>query len=170
MPRIYVASLSDYNAGNLLGTWIDLPADPDDVQAQIAAMLAQSKFEPAEEWAIHDHDGFEDITIGEYTPIPDVCRIADLLEEHGDAFVCAMGNFRDVDEAEKACRNSYQGAFDSLEDYARQYLDDTGQLQNVPGDLLAYFDFQAFAERELEIGGMIWSRERGGSVHVFSND
>jgi antirestriction protein len=44
MARIYVASLSDYNNGLLLGTWIDLDGkDADDVQDEIAAMLRTSK-------------------------------------------------------------------------------------------------------------------------------
>ena len=44
MARIYVASLSDYNAGHLLGEWIDLDGkDTDDVQGEIAAMLRNSK-------------------------------------------------------------------------------------------------------------------------------
>lgn len=40
--RIYVASLSDYNAGILHGTWIDFDqlTDLDDLRAAIAAMLA----------------------------------------------------------------------------------------------------------------------------------
>ena len=42
--RIYVASLSDYNAGILHGTWIDFAqlTDLDDLRAAIAAMLATS--------------------------------------------------------------------------------------------------------------------------------
>ena len=56
--RIYVASLSDYNAGILHGTWIDFAqlTDLDDLRAAIAAMLATSPTakaapgQPAEEW------------------------------------------------------------------------------------------------------------------------
>ena len=42
--RIYVASLSDYNAGILHGTWIDFDqlTDLDDLRAAIATMLATS--------------------------------------------------------------------------------------------------------------------------------
>ena len=37
-PRIYVASLSDYNAGHLHGRWIDADQDPDAIREEIAAM------------------------------------------------------------------------------------------------------------------------------------
>ncbi|RYH20560.1 MAG: antirestriction protein ArdA, partial [Alcaligenaceae bacterium] len=57
MPRIYVASLSDYNAGILHGMWYDLGDfdDVDDVHAAIRAMLSLSptalaERNPAEEW------------------------------------------------------------------------------------------------------------------------
>jgi len=44
MARIYVTSLSDYNAGLLLGEWIDLDGkDADDVSEEIATMLRRSK-------------------------------------------------------------------------------------------------------------------------------
>lgn len=41
-PRIYVASLSDYNAGRLHGEWIDATQELDDIWAEIHAMLAKS--------------------------------------------------------------------------------------------------------------------------------
>lgn len=48
MPRIYVASLSDYNAGHLHGRWIDLDgldaSDDDAVMEDIAAMLRASQY------------------------------------------------------------------------------------------------------------------------------
>jgi antirestriction protein len=43
--RIYVASLADYNAGNLHGIWIDLDgSDEETIQNQVRAMLTQSKY------------------------------------------------------------------------------------------------------------------------------
>ena len=42
-PRIYVASLADYNAGVLLGRWIDADQGVQAIHDQIDAMLATSK-------------------------------------------------------------------------------------------------------------------------------
>ena len=42
-PRIYVASLSDYNAGRLHGRWIDADQDAVGIRANITVMLAESK-------------------------------------------------------------------------------------------------------------------------------
>lgn len=41
-PRIYVASLGDYNAGTLHGLWLQADQDPDDLHEQITEMLAAS--------------------------------------------------------------------------------------------------------------------------------
>ena len=56
-PRIYVASLSDYNTGRLHGRWIDASQPADAIREEIALMLAESKEPIAKEWAIHDYGG-----------------------------------------------------------------------------------------------------------------
>ena len=47
-PRIYVASLSDYNAGVLHGVWLDATQDEEELQAGITAMLDASRESVAE--------------------------------------------------------------------------------------------------------------------------
>ena len=41
-PRIYVASLADYNEGRLHGAWIDAAQDEDELERAVKEMLAQS--------------------------------------------------------------------------------------------------------------------------------
>jgi len=43
-PRIYVACLASYNNGALHGRWIDASTDVDAMQAEISAILRESKF------------------------------------------------------------------------------------------------------------------------------
>lgn len=43
-PRIYVACLSSHNNGTLHGVWIDAEQDADDIRAEIAEMLRESKY------------------------------------------------------------------------------------------------------------------------------
>ena len=69
--KIYVASLLDYNCGNLHGVWIDL-LDIDceeDLYTAVAKMLAASPasargWGQAEDYAIHDYEGFAGFEIG----------------------------------------------------------------------------------------------------------
>lgn len=84
--RIYVASLSDYNAGRLHGAWINANQVAEDVHEAITAMLARSKEPIAEEWAIHDYEGFGPLHLGEYESIEHVATIARGIAEHGAAF------------------------------------------------------------------------------------
>src|SRR5713226_1168914 len=71
-PRIYVASLSDYNAGRLHGAWIDVDQDDEQIWEELNAMLARSPEPMAEEFAIHDYDGFGPLQLGEYERIDEV--------------------------------------------------------------------------------------------------
>ena len=63
--RIYVADLAAYNNGCLHGVWINPCDDLEDIQSQINEMLADSLEEDTEEYAIHDHEGFEGYPVGE---------------------------------------------------------------------------------------------------------
>ena len=43
----------------------------------------RSTGQPAEEWAIHDHGGFQGIRIRETENVEELCALAVALEEHG---------------------------------------------------------------------------------------
>lgn len=86
-PRIYVASLSDYNNGILHGEWIDAGQEPDQIHTEVEAMLKKSpaarKYgDVAEEWAIHDYEGFVGIELSEWDSFERVSALAKLLSEH----------------------------------------------------------------------------------------
>ncbi len=61
--RIYVADLAAYNNGKLHGVWINACDDLEVIQKQINEMLESSPERFAEEYAIHDYEGF-----GGYAP------------------------------------------------------------------------------------------------------
>lgn len=84
VPRIYVASLADYNAGRLHGCWIVANQSPDDIYREIQEMLSASEVPNAEEWAIHDFEGFGDHRVDESARPATVVRTARLaLAEAG---------------------------------------------------------------------------------------
>jgi len=165
-PRIYVACLAAYNAGHLHGEWIDADQSAEEINAAIQQMLAQSPEPGAEEWAIHDHECFQGIELKEFESIKTVAAIAALLTEHHGAAVVAYNHFSDLEEAKSALAENYSGAWSSLEDWAENFLEDTGGLSNVPESLRGYIDFARWA-RDLEMAGDIFSEEMSGEVHVF---
>ncbi|MFC8428568.1 antirestriction protein ArdA [Streptomyces sp. NPDC057253] len=90
--RIYVASLSDYNNGILHGRWIDADQDVDTIHEEIAEMLKESpaarKYgDVAEEYAIHDYDGFGEFNLGEYESLAKITTIANALDEYPSVVV-----------------------------------------------------------------------------------
>ncbi|WP_424214761.1 antirestriction protein ArdA [Streptomyces sp. BI20] len=87
MIQIYVADLSAYNAGILHGEWIDATEDPDSIRDAITVMLEESPIPGAEEYAIHDTDGFGGVRVGEYDDIDDVHEIARTLDDFPAAVV-----------------------------------------------------------------------------------
>lgn len=80
-PKIYVADLAAYNNGYLHGVWINAAQAVDGIQEQINAMLAASPVPDAEEYAIHDYEGFEGYALGEYEGIDTAHEIACFIEE-----------------------------------------------------------------------------------------
>ena len=145
-PRIYVASLSDYNAGRLVGAWIDLDAytDVDTLHEAIAAMLAKSPEPIAEEWAIHDYEGFGDIHLDEYESLETVANLANAITEHGDAFAAwATDDYRR--ENPDKFQDQYLGQYKDRETYAQEDATLCDMLDQLPNNLGSYFNWEAYA-------------------------
>jgi antirestriction protein len=63
---------------------------------------------------------------------------------------------------------SYQGAYENVEDWAEQHLEDTGLLQQVPESLRGHLDIESWAD-DAELNGDVFAVEFEGKLHVFSN-
>lgn len=168
-PRIYAASLSDYNAGELHGAWVDANQDPDDLGADIDAMLAASPTGGAEEWAIHDYDGFGPMRLSEYETIDTISRLAAGIGEHGAAFAGWAANVgTDPDELDRF-DDAYLGHYGSVADYAEELLDDLGvDVDNLGPEWLSsyiHLDVDAFA-RDLSYDLYVADDPHGG-VHLY---
>lgn len=160
-PAIYVASLADYNNGRLHGAWIDAAREPDEIHADIDAILANSREPCAEEWAIHDYEQFGRWNVNEYDSIEQVSRIAKGIAEHGYAY-SAWADVFDGEDASfdtDSFHEAYLGHYDSVLDYVEQMADDLGyetELDGLPEHLRQYtrIDYAAIA-RDMELSGDI---------------
>lgn len=166
-PRIYVACLAAYNNGYLHGAWIDADQDADDIRDEIAAMLARSPIKGAEDYAIHDYEGFEGVTIKEYAGIESVARMGAFIAEHGALGAGLLEQFiGDIDQAESTLQDCYHGQFTSLADYMEEL---TAESVTIPEALRYYVDWEAMA-RDAEMGGEFFTIETArDEVHIFSN-
>ena len=173
-PRIYVASLSDYNAGRLHGAWLDAAQEPEVLAAAVQAVLDASPEPGAEEFAIHDYEEFGPWRIGEFEPLGTVAMIANGIAEHGLAFAhwAALVGTEDAEQL-TGFDDAYLGHFGSLTEYGEDFLEGVGLRQEldeaVPELLAAYVDIDvaAFA-RDLMLSGDVMTSEGEGGVHVFN--
>jgi antirestriction protein len=173
-PRIYVASLSDYNAGRLHGAFIDAAQEADEIYAEIQIMVAKSPQPGAEEWAIHDYDGFHGLQLSEYESIEHVARIAQGIVEHGPAFAAwasQIGPSR-WDEGLDQFSDCYRGEWDSLTAYAEELLDDIGAdaaLDGLGDWLRPYVRVDAEALARDLASDLSVAPSPAGGVYVFSS-
>jgi len=166
--RIYVACLAAYNNGYLHGEWIDATRDMDDIQEQVQAMLKASPVEEeAEEYAIHDHEGFDGYPIGEYEGLERAHELACFIEEHGNIASELLNQFGgDIKDATKAKEDNYCGCYSSVADYAQELTEQTG---DIPKHLEFYIDYIRMAY-DMEVSGDIFTIETAHEeVHIFWN-
>ena len=141
-PRVWIGCLQSYNAGRLIGEWVDATDLDEMLEAQEhVKALAISAAKEAGDWPVYfhepeefflaDNEGFGN-AIGEYTPLDKVAELGAAIEEHGAAFLAYLGGFgRDdipTDPAEMVTdfQDRYAGEWESDEDYARELVDAIG--------------------------------------------
>lgn len=171
-PRIYIACLAAYNNGKLHGRWIDANQAASEIWDELNAMLKASPSPGAEEWAMHDYEGFGGVHLSERPDIDRISILARLIEDHGEAFTLWYQNqdadyFR-ADELEEKFLEQWQGAHDSEAAFADHLLEETGQLRELPEWARNYFDSESYA-RDLRLGGDYTFVSHHGQVYVFSN-
>lgn len=152
--QIYVASLKDYNNGILAGKWIDIHEfmDGDDVQEEVDNFLAErskATGEDHEEYGVHDYNGFSGLDLSEYPDFEKLTEYAKGYETHGAAWV-AYAKIADEDEMTvEKFDDRFRGSGDTAEDWAEDYLLETGEVDPNSDDkkiafLSQYFDYTQY--------------------------
>ena len=183
MARIYVASLLDYNCGDLYGEWFDTE-DYDtatDLEQDVESMLRKSPnqalgFGLAEEFAIHDDEGFGGFRIYDYMPLSFVFHLAELIEEHGVEFAVFLEHVwtdhtdtvDDLDSAESAFRDAWIGHM-SVREYAEEFADEMMEDSKIPESFRQFFDYDKYAN-DMELGGDVSEFVIDGEYYLFRNN
>lgn len=172
-PRIYVASLADYNAGDLHGCWIDADQPVTEIHDAIARMLSQSLQPIAEDWAIHDYENFGGLRLSEFEDLERVSEAACGIVEHGPLFAAVVSHFGglgNLDEARRYMEDGCRGAFSSLADYAEELIGDcyADALKPLPEFIRGHIDWDGIG-RDLELSGDIFTIVCDGQLYVFDS-
>ena len=129
-------------------------------------MLKSSPIPDAEEWAIHDHEGFEGLDISEYEEIESVCEKAAFIEEHGRLGAELASHYGgDLKEAKTTLNDHYAGQYSSLAEFAEELTDQTAE---IPNSLQYYIDYELMG-RDLAISDVFVIRLGYEELHVFWN-
>ena len=149
--QVYISNLGKYNEGELVGSWFHPPIDMEEVKTKIGLI------DQYEEYAIYDYElPFE---VGEYTPISEINRLCSLVEEIEDTPI-----YKEIHEIQSMWFSSLEELIEhkddiichsdceSMEDVAAYYVEETGQLGEIPSNLRNYIDYHALG-RDMEIEG-----------------
>jgi antirestriction protein len=168
--RVYVASLSDYNAGHLHGVWVDADQSPEELDDAVHEMLARSVEPDAEEYAIHDFEGFGAYDVHEYDSLELISRIAAGIRDHGIGYsYWADAVARHDPDLLDRFEDVYLGRWDSMQAFAEELLTDFGidvVLEQIPEPWRWYLhvDTEALA-RDLAADYHVFDGPDG--VHLF---
>ena len=164
--RIYVASLTDYNSGILHGIWLDFDdfESADEVKEAIDDMLKASPTAlryplagPAEEFAIHDFEGWCGLRLGEYESIDALWRAYEVLckmlddDKRDPEAICAFiewrgGGIAEIDdEFHDEFDDRFSGRWDCEANFAEYLLEERGMLDEVPEWARGYIDYERYA-------------------------
>lgn len=147
MLRIYLTNLGKYNEGVLVGQWVTLPVDNEELEA-IKQRIGINQY--YEEMFITDYESdIDGVSVGEYDNIEELNELAEALESldemEFDIISALLAEGYGINEAIEKKDDCYIWFdCDDMEDVAIQYCDTCGMLEAMPEHLRNYFDFATF--------------------------
>lgn len=174
-PLIWIACLAAYNNGKLHGRWIDASQGEEYVWDEIKDVLKTSPEPDAEEWAIHDYQGFHGYRVSESHSIDKLCEVAELIweaeeESEGKGKVVAeLIEDYNVDGAREMLEDNFIGCFEKEDDFIYQHVEDCCLLEGVSETVKRYFDYDALL-RDMKLNGEILTIEANwNEIYFFYN-
>jgi hypothetical protein len=171
MLKIYITDLAAYNKGFLIGEWISLPINEDELSEAINKVLRGGEaicaieygYEEHEEYFITDwefEDGLELFEVEEYSNPYTLNKQLQLVEEHGAinslkqlSFLLTNGYANDVEDALEKLDNVILHENQSMKDIAFNLMDELyGVDYKLPAIIANNIDYEGIAY-ELEISG-----------------
>ncbi|NOX93641.1 MAG: antirestriction protein ArdA [Alphaproteobacteria bacterium] len=161
--RIYAACLASYNSGILHGRWIDVRQDIETIRHEIKSMLKESPVAGAQEYAIHNYEGFEGAPIEEHQNIESITEIAEFIAEYRALGGKLIEYYANLEDAKTAMEEDYAGAYAYVADFAQELTEETTE---IPQNLQYYIDYERMAH-DLEINDVLSIETGFKEVHLF---
>lgn len=150
-PRIYVADLTAYNNGKLIGKWLDVAdyKSGAEVMVEIKRLL---KTWGAEEYSIHGYDNFPQELYSEYmgeAEFDALLKVYSVSKESNLPMDVVGEIYADYtpDNLSEFIAERLEGKFDSETDLAYAYVENAGGVEELtPQELETYFDYEALGQ------------------------
>lgn len=167
---VFLTNLTQYNSGNLVGLWLDLPTTTATIKSALEKIGCKNNgdasFSIRDEYFITDVDMDLNLEIPEFTNIFALNKVAKEIADLNidpDILNAFLENGYTVQEAiEKAENGEYRYYYgcDDMEDVAEVIAEESGIFDGVPEMFRMYFDFKSYA-RDLEIEGYFHESDYG---------
>lgn len=166
-PRLYVGTYAKYNNGDISGDWLDLE-DYSDKESFLEACAELHKDEADPEFMFQDFEGFPKALYSE-SSVDDKLFEFVALDEDDREIVGIYWEHVNSDASVDEAKENYAGCYKNEEDWAYEFLDETGALKDMPDNLRSYFDYEAYA-RDARLGGdVVFVEVSYDECHVFWN-
>lgn len=164
MSKVYVGTYCKYNNGSIQGDWLDLE-DYDDKEDFIKACLELHSDEDDPELMFQDWEEIPSRYITESSIDEDLWEWLKLSE---DERAIVSTYFEEVDQSSSPehALEAYDGEHDSEEDWARDFWEQTGMLDQLPEHAQYYIDYKSFAN-DAQLNGDIVFVNEGRKVKAF---
>ncbi len=172
--EIYITDLAAYNNGNLIGEWVALPMDADDLQAKITEILSTGakacKNGEHEEIFITDYE-CDFMEIGEYSDPFQLNEIAEQANDLSDyelkAIKFLLNNYlvKDLNEALEKYEDVIIHENSTMEDLAYELINECYAIDSLPSIIANNIDYEKIG-RELKMEGRYY--EEDGDIYEYS--
>lgn len=156
MLKIYLTNLAKYNAGELVGEWVDM----EESGAWEEALDRVCPDQNTEEWFITDYETDFNYHIDEFDDLEELAEIGEQTGEMDDEEREILGAAVDViggpiEDLIEMIQDKdyfvYPDCYD-MGDVAYRYMEESGELDQIPERYQGYFDFDALG-RDMDIEG-----------------
>lgn len=155
MLKIFISNLKEYNEGQIIGEWVDLPCEG------LEEVLDKISNNGNDELFISDYEtDISGLKVSEYDNILELNDMTEEIDNLSDDEVIAFQAYleqytNDLQQALDAVRQGNYTIYydcDDMSDVAYQVVNVSGLLDGVPEQVKMYFDYEAYG-RDIDIEG-----------------
>ena len=167
--RIYVSTYGEYNNGSLFGDWYDL-AVYNNAEELFKDVKKKHSGEQDPEFMVQDYEGFPKHMYGESMNVADLQKVYDYFKaiesvHEKDAFevyINYMNITENFEDEVETFNCKYMGKFDSITDFAKNFIDECYSDEDIPQFIRYHIDFESMWYRSLQhdytfINGYVFS-------------